>query len=164
MTDVKSALQPFLDGDLPRWRGLPEVSVRALAEAFGEPLSVDSAELGDDVAERRAYPQFTAYVRDGYVVLVELLDPPASAFETLGPPTEILAHEILAPGAYVHEYLYADRGLLLSVAKPFDRQQLPRVVRCRGIRPVRDANDLGSDLYLAFEDQTVWSDVNERHV
>ena len=154
--NVRDALQPFLDGDLARWRGLPEIRADALAEAFGEPSSVETVDLGDSVAEKRTYPRFAAYVRDREVVLVELLEPPAIALEELGPPAAILPHEILVPGSYVHEYLYGDRGLLVSVAEPFDRDQPPRIVRCRGIRPVRGANDLGPDLYLAFEDQTVW--------
>lgn len=161
--DVRKALQPFVDHDLLRWRGLPDLTAKMLTEAIGEPARIEDASLGAYAAERRTYPLasasggLAAYVRRNTVVLIEALNPPpAAVLEELGEPSIILPHEILVSGTYVHEYLYSDRGLLLSVAEPFEKQQPSRIVRCRGIRPLTHANELGPELYVAFENQRVW--------
>jgi hypothetical protein len=76
--------------------------------------------------------------------------------EGLGQPTAILPHEILSPGAYVHEYLYCKRGLVLSIAEPFQKEQPLKIVRARGVRPLDSPGEFGPELYQPFQDQTVW--------
>lgn len=89
----------------------------------------------------------------GDVVLIEtLLEPDASVLAELGPPSAAKAHEILVNDAYVHEWVYADRGLVLSVAEPFAAPTDRRVVRCRGVRPLKTADDYGPEFHMAFED------------
>lgn len=130
---------------------------------MGEPERSEEATLGWYPAQCLTSPMdcpsggLRAYVRDGEVILVEaLVPPPVSLLERLSEPDAVLPHEILSPGAYVHEYLYGGRGLILSVAEPFDREQPRRILRCRGIRPVGSPSDLGPELYLPFEDQISW--------
>src|SRR5436190_17579445 len=111
---VKASMQPMLDHNLAAWSGLPKTNVETLVAAFGSPAEHEQAALGWYPADRYAFNVesrgggLTAYVRNGEVVLIEtLVAPPALAMQGLGEPTAILPHEILAPDAYVHEYLYA---------------------------------------------------------
>lgn len=71
-------------------------------------------------------------------------------------PTAVLPHEILVQGTYVHEYLYCQRGLVLSIAEPFQKDQPMKMVRCRGIRLLSSPDEFGPEFYQAFEDKTVW--------
>lgn len=149
--------------DLGAWRGLPELSPESLDAVFGSPSQAEPSYLGRYPAHRSTYQLdrpsggLHAYSRDERVVLVEtLLPPPASALSALGPPTEAKPHEILVDGAYVYEWVYAPRGLVLSVAEPFDAPENRRIVRSRGVRPLASADEFGPEFYLAFEDQTSW--------
>jgi hypothetical protein len=56
----------------------------------------------------------------------------------------------------VHEYLFCERGLVLSLAEPFEGGQPSQIVRCRGIQPIDSPEQFGSDFYRAFEDEVVW--------
>jgi len=96
-----------------------------------------------------------AYLRDDEVILVETLTPPPlSAMSRLGEPSAIKPHEILREGSYVHEYLYCERGLVLSIAEPFEKGQAWQIVRCRGIQPIDDPRQFGPEFYLPFEDRS----------
>jgi hypothetical protein len=91
------------------------------------------------------------------VALVEVEGgPPAAVLETLGTPSAVMAHEIVRPGAYVHEYVYGPRGLVLSVAQPFEAGAEWVVVRTRGIAPMASDQRLGPELHRSVEDTQVW--------
>jgi hypothetical protein len=163
MERIREALQPFLALDLLAWQGLPVLPAALLHAALGEPERSEEAALGWYPAQCLTYPRespsggLNAYVREGEVVLVEALAPPAvSVLEALGKPDAVLPHEILSPGAYVYEFLYGERGLILSVAEPLAKEQPRQILRCRGIRPLAAPFTLGPELYLPFEDQTSW--------
>lgn len=93
------------------------------------------------------------------MVLVETLIAPApELLVELGPPTAVLPHEILAEGVYVHAYLDADRGLVLSVAEPYCAPARRTIVRCRGLGSLDDDGARpGPELYRSFEDRHAWS-------
>ena len=56
--------------------------------------------------------------RGGQAVMLALAHLPSPAvLDTLPAPDAVLAHEILVPGHYAHEYLYRTRGLVLTVAQ-----------------------------------------------
>jgi hypothetical protein len=159
-----AALEPMLALDLAAWRGLPDLGVGDVDAALGPPETSEDAHLGWYPARRRTYrldrPSggLHCYSRDDRVVLVETLKaPPARVLEQLGPPSAAKPHEILVDGAYVPEWVYAARGLVLSVAEPFDAPAQRRVVRCRGVRPLASADDFGPEFYLAFQNQTSWT-------
>jgi hypothetical protein len=164
---ARAALDPLLALDLVRWQGLPRLTEAAVVGALGEPSERATAQLGWYPAERAAFTLdlpsggLDVYLRDGHAVLVETRAAPgAEAPEALGPPTATLSHEILEPGAYVHELVYAQRGLVLSVAEPLESPASPasrRIVRCRGTRPLRDAADFGPEFRMAFEDRAAYS-------
>ncbi len=74
----------------------------------------------------------------------------------LGSPSAIKPHEILVENTYVHEYLFCERGLVLSVAEPFEEGRPLRIVRCRGIQPIDSPEQFGPEFYQSFEDRIVW--------
>jgi hypothetical protein len=160
---ARAALAPLLAGDLAAWRGLPKLRAAALVAALGEPVLREAAQLGWHPADRWVIQpagvsgELVAFVRDGEVLMVEVAPPPSPDLEALETPCAILPHEILREGAYVHEYLYCSRGLVLSVAEPFDQSLVRSIVRCRGIRPIEKPELFGPELYCAFEDRKSWS-------
>ena len=165
---VKAAVQPFLNQDLVSWRGLTKITVETLNAAIGKPIKMEQAALGWYPADRYTFTVespsggFVAYVRNGEVVLIEaLVPPPLSAMEGLGQPTAILPHEILSPGTYVHEYVYCERGLVLSIGEPFQKEEPLKVVRARGVRPLDRPDEFGPEFYQAFQDQKVWKQSEE---
>jgi hypothetical protein len=158
---VIEALEPLLALDPAAWRGLPPLTVADLDRCLGPFAAAEEAQLGWYPADRRTYrldrPSggLDCFSRDGQVVLVETLEPPpSSVLEVLGPPSGVKPHEILVEGAYVPEWVYADRGLVLSVAEPFAAPDDRRVVRCRGVRVLASADEFGPEYHLAFEDRT----------
>jgi len=158
---AQTALRPLLAGDLLAWRGLPRLSADTLHAAFGKPKQAEESTLGWYPAQRYTYPVerpqsgLIAYLRDDEVILVETLTPPPlSAMSRLGEPSAIKPHEILREGSYVHEYLYCERGLVLSIAEPFEKGQAWQIVRCRGIQPIDDPRQFGPEFYLPFEDRS----------
>lgn len=160
---VKAAIQPFLDGNLALWKGLPRIAVETLSSAIGKPTKIEEAGLGWYPADRYSFAVkcasdgIAAYVRNREVILVEAFTAPSlPAIDDLGKPTAILPHEILVQDAYVHEYLYCERGLVLSIAEPFQEGQPSKIVRCRGIRPLISVDEFGPEFFQAFEDRTVW--------
>jgi hypothetical protein len=161
VTDAAAALAPLLALDLAAWHGLDSLAVADLDAALGPPAESEDAYLGWYPAQRLTYrldrPSggLHCYARDGRAVLVEtLVPPPPAVLGELGPPTATKPHEILVEDAYVPEWVYAPRGLVLSVAEPFGAPEDRRVVRCRGVRPLADADDFGPEFYLAFENRT----------
>ena len=159
-------LQPLLDflrGNLAAWYGLPAVRVQDLVSAFGSATSSTSIDLGAAVATRLSFSligearTLVAYSRQDEVVMVEAEPPPdLSALAPLGAPTSILPQEIWVPGAYAHEYVYDERGLLVTVAEHLDGSALKELVRCRGIRAFAFSERIPSDLYLPLDAKVVF--------
>lgn len=156
-------LRPFLNHELLAWQGLPTITVAELSGTLGSPAETAIAALGFYAADRYTYPLdvpsqgLVAYVRQNQVVLIEaLIPPPLSAVEALPEPCGIKAQEIVVPNAYAHEYVYCDRGLVLTIAETLDHRIPNRLVRCRGIPPIATADDFGPAYYKSFEDQIYW--------
>ena len=76
--------------------------------------------------------------------------------ERLGEPSAILAHEILVQDAYVPKYLFCGRGLVLSITEPLKHRSTFQIVRCRGLQPLDNPEQHGSEFYQAFEDEVDW--------
>lgn len=160
---VQQSLQPFLDLDLLAWKGLPLLSVAAMDDAFGSPGAVEDDYLGWNPAQRRIYSfeaasgGLIAYARQGRIVMIETIHPPTlESLEGIEDPCVIKPHEIIVDGAYVGEHVYCKRGLVLSIAEPFEEGKPRWLVRCRGFEPINDPTEYGSDYHIAFEDRTVW--------
>jgi hypothetical protein len=160
--DLIEQLTALVQGDLAAWRGLPPLRPAELVAALGEPAARDATRLGWYPAERWQFDPgalpapLSAYIRDDTLLMVEAPPPPLAALAALEEPCAVLPHEILRPGSYVHEQLYCARGLVLSVAEPFDQQQPRQIVRCRAIGPINRPEQFGPELYCAFEDQQSW--------
>jgi hypothetical protein len=113
-------------------------------------------------AERLEFPLqvpsggLAAYVRGGDVIMLETLrPPPTEVLGELGEPDGILPQELFRSGSYVHEYVYATRGLLLSVAEQLRGPADLEVLRARGIKVLASVRDLGPDLYRPLDDVEV---------
>ena len=163
LTAANTMLKPLLDQDLVLWKGLPKTLVETLTAVLGQAIKTEQAALGWYLADRYTFKveeparDLVAYARNGEVVLIQpFVPPPLSAMEPLGQPSAILPHEILSPDAYVHEYLYCQRGLVLSIAEPFQKGKPWDIVRVRGIRPLDNPNEFGPEFYRVFEDKMVW--------
>lgn len=161
--DLKGILRPFLEWDLTSWNGLPRVLVKTFSAVLGRPEKVEDARLGWYPAQRFSYPVsmpgggLDVYVREHEVVLIEMrIPPPLSAMDALGSPSAVKPHEILLEGAYVHEYLFCEKGLVFSVAEPFEEGLPLHIVRCRGIRRIDSPDQFGPEFYQSFEDRIVW--------
>lgn len=164
--EIKEAVRPFLEQNLVLWAGLPRTTVETLSRAISQPIKMEQGSLGWYPAERYTFRVespaggLIAYARHAEVVLIEaLVAPPFSVTQGLGEPTAILPHEILSPLAYVHEYLYCERGLVLSVAEPFQEGKPMKIVRARGIPRLHRASEFGPEFYQAFQDQIAWQQV-----
>jgi hypothetical protein len=161
--NLKSIFKPLLEGDLLLWRGLPVISAESVIATFGQPSAMDETDLGWYPATcytwdfKTPEPNMTVYSRNGELVLIETkVSPPIEILKSLGELSAILPHEFLIPGTYVHEYLYCQRGLVLSVAEPFQKELPLQIVRCRGIKIMSRAAEFGPEYYRSFEDETVW--------
>ena len=161
---VVDVLRPLVTGDLVAWQGLPPLPAEVVEAALGPPSACEEVKLGWYPATRLRYREASlaspvdVYVRHGDVVLVEVEGgPPADTLEALGPPSAVMANEIVRLGAYVHEYVYGRRGLVLSVAQPFQEGRAWEIVRSRGIAPMPpDQPALGPDLHRSLEDTDMW--------
>lgn len=160
---ARPALAAFLEGDLGDWRGLPALHQVALVEAFGPPASTSVVELGSQPADRlvfevpRAACRLIAFARGGQVCMVEREPAPDIAvLARLPAPSVILPQEIRLTGVYAHEYLYRERGLLLTIAERLDRRARDTLVRCRGIRPLSPSEPVPSELYFPLDARVAW--------
>jgi hypothetical protein len=148
------------------WRGLPEASRAEFDALFGPPRDEQEATLGDRPARRLEYVDaesagLIAWERAGRVVMIEsTVRPPVSVIAELPAPSAVLAHEILIPGAYAHEYLYCPTGLVLTVSQSLERNGTERIVRLRGVAPLARVEDFGPAYYRPFDDQVQWSDLD----
>jgi hypothetical protein len=160
---IQAALRSFLEGELLLWRGLPAISAATLHDLWGEPSAREDTTLGWFPAQRITYPMelssggIAAYLRNNELVLIQgLVPPPAQILEGLGKPSAIKPREIVLPDAYVHEYLYCERGLVLSVAQTSKEGEALRIVRCRGIRPLEKPEQFDSKLYRSLENKILF--------
>lgn len=164
LADVaRQALSRLLTGELADWHGLPPVQQADLVEAIGPPISATVVEVGALPADRLAFDvpgtsrRLIAFARHGQVPMVEVEPPPdVAVLARLPAPSVILPQEIRVAGAYAHEYLYKERGLLLTIAERLDKGAPDTLVRCRGIRPLSPSEQLSSDLYLPLDARVVW--------
>jgi hypothetical protein len=161
--ELRRTLEPLLAGDLVAWHGLPDIGLTDLEAALGEPVESGSVQVGAYRARRLEFsaapgrPTLAAFVRDERVFMVEVLPPPdISAVIGLPEPTAILPQEIAVDGAYAHEYLYGERGLVVTLAQELDEAEPRRVVRCRGIRPIARTEEFGPEYYTPLDTDIKW--------
>jgi len=164
MSTLLSALEPLLDLDPVRWGGLPDATVAQFDALFGPPDERIDTVLGVYPASRTRYRHDGAakgllmWAREGIAVMVQTVKPPDQAvLGELPEPDAVLAHEILVPVAYAHEYLYCATGLVLTVARAFRGGMPDRIVRCRGIKRLDRVEAFGPAYYQAFEDRIQWA-------
>lgn len=161
--DQKSIIL-FSQGTINHWMGLPKgLLINELIELFGNPLETTEGSLGYYPALRYNFIDvgnkagFVAYVRQRFVVLIETkILPDAIVLNELSVPDAILPHEILVEGAYAAEYLYCERGLVLTVAKHFNNNIPDEIVRCRGFEKINSTHEFDSRYYKSFEDSRSW--------
>lgn len=161
--DLKKRLEPLLAGDLAAWQGLPDIVVGDLEALLGNPVESGTDRVGAFPARRLEFRvaegrrALVAFARDQRVFMVEVLPPPErDAVVGLPEPTAVLPQEILVEGAYAHEVLYAERGLLLTMAQRFGEPEPQSLVRCRGIKPLADRSALGPELYMPLDTDVKW--------
>ena len=161
--DAEAALSAFVSGRLADWPGLPALSTAELQSLYGPPVDRRQVTLGAypawrlELAPTEEGRTLAAYERGGEIVLVEVEPPPGlSALAGLPEPTAILPQEIDVEGAYAHEYLYGERGLMVTVAQRLDRSAPDQIVRCRGIRPLPPSGRPGAELYMPLDTQIKW--------
>ena len=162
MDDQTEALAPLLNLQLAEWRGLPSLTVRDLTARFGPPTASTVVELGYHPADRTTYSSdapsrgIVAYARGDEVVMIEAQSVPEDLpLSDLPDPDATLSQEIHISGAFAHEYLYAERGLLVTVAQDLAPPRALRVVRVRGIGPLPPGTTtLGPDFYRRLDSRT----------
>jgi hypothetical protein len=128
MAAMSEAAVVAREGQWTRWPGLPPgvsaaVVVTALADS-GVPLAVASR-LGRRQVDRYDAGPLRVWADGGAAILVEWVDPPCAVSVTdllaaLGPPDREAAGRHLRGGATTTEYVYAGRGLALTVAASYD--------------------------------------------
>jgi hypothetical protein len=160
--DLNKTLDPLLAGELAAWRGLPDIAVGDLEALLGDPVTSGTVQVGAFAARRLEFKKegkraLVAFARDDRIFMVEVLPPPdVSALLGLPEPSAVLPQEIAIESAYAHEVLYAERGLLLTMAQEFKEPGARRLVRCRAIRPLADRHALGPELYMPLETDVKW--------
>lgn len=156
-------LRPFLYCDLAQWSGLPQLTLDDMVRTLGTPQAQTVEHLGYYPCERYCFPLATptggliAYTRQGNVVLVETVALPAPAIPAgLPEPCGQLPHELLIEGAYAHEYVYCEKGLVLTIARSLKNVEPDRLVRYRGVRRLANVSEFGPEYYKAFEDRELF--------
>ena len=160
---LRKSLIPMVHVDPVNWRGLPRSIVSDFESIFGPPEESLGTVLGYYPVTRYLYRSvedhqgLVLWARTGEAVMVATLtQPPVSVLEELPDPCAVLAHEILVPGAYAHEFLYCQVGLVLTVAQPLSGDGPNQIVRCRGINPLTSPAEFGPAYYCSFEDKVLW--------
>lgn len=163
-SSVCELLRPVLDLSLAAWRGLPSWPTTDVTAAIGKPEDQRDTMLGMFPAQQQTHrlPDRPAgglivFSRQGQIVLIETLRPPSmETLTVLGEPDARKAHELSAPDAYVWEYVYCDRGLVLSVTEPFDETEPKRIVRCRVLPRLMHPQEYGAAFYLPLASRTAF--------
>jgi hypothetical protein len=134
-------LNEVLDGELEGWRGLPRRDVAELSQSVGPVRGVRapaeavraSRRFQVSVIERTETPhEVEAWVEVGarHVAFVEYDDPGVVSLErtleSLGAPDLTLADRRFVDDATVRDYVFARRGITVSIAEPFDGVRRPR--------------------------------------
>jgi hypothetical protein len=116
-------------GQWALWPGLPSgLTIAAVTSALGRttvPLAVASR-LGRRPVDRYDDEPLHVWADRGSVILVEWIDPPcetavAELLASLGEPDREAAGRYLRAGATTTEYVYAGRGLALTVAASYEQ-------------------------------------------
>lgn len=162
--NAAEAIRSFIAGRLSEWQGLPQLTIPALSEIVGATTSSEVTPLGASVTTRYTFDlpsrkaTLFAWERNAHIVLIEISPPPGlEALEGLPSPSAILPQEIRIEGAYAHEYFFAERGLLLTIARPLEEGGEDRVARCRGIRPMPPTSRAPDpDIYLPLSARIRW--------
>lgn len=158
---IATLVQSLASGDVRAWSGLPRLQRSDLISAFEQPTRSDQEQvLGYYQATLEIYRtpvgQLLVWYRDDTAVMIELSGEwPISVLEELEDPCAILPQEILVDGNYCHEYLFCDRGLVITVAERL-KERTKSVIRLRGIRPIEAATDFGPEYYKSLDDQIRW--------
>lgn len=133
-------LDDVLRGELEGWRGLPQRDVAELSRSMGpvrgvrEPAEAIRAShrFKVSVIERAEAPHdVEAWVEVGsrHVAFVEYDDPADISLERtveiLGKPDLTLADRRFAEDATVRDYVFARRGITVSIAEPFSGVSRP---------------------------------------
>jgi hypothetical protein len=105
--------------------GLPVASVVAGLTGAVAPLAITSR-LGRRPVDRFDASPLRVWADGGAAILVDWVDPPcagavAELLAALGPPDREAAGRHLRAGATTTEYVYAGRGLALTVAASYDQ-------------------------------------------
>lgn len=111
------------------WPGLPSgltITVVMSELAGTAPPAAVASRLGRRPVDRYDAPRLHVWAAGAAVVLVEWIDPPcagavAELLATLGPPDREAAGRYLRAGTTTTEYVYAGRGLALTVAASYDQ-------------------------------------------
>lgn len=128
---IDTAWHAARTGQWANWPGLPSgvgvAAVMAELSGFAPPAAVAS-NLGRRLVDRYDAPSLHLWAIGTVVILVEWIDPPCAGavtelLATLGPPDREAAGRYLRMGTTTTEYVYAGRGLALTVAASYD--QLP---------------------------------------
>ena len=132
-----------------------------LVTVLGKPLVEEMRELGYYPAQRLEFLTthgiLNVFVRHQQVIMLDTpVIPDISILKTLGEPSSILPNEIFADDAYVHEYLYCRKGLVISVAEPFDKSKSWTIHRFRGIHRLESPEDFGPELYMDLDSRISW--------
>jgi hypothetical protein len=155
-------LDPLLKLRLADWHGPWPLLLDQLDELLGPRSEPAEVELGYHPAQAHTYKPdgadraIVAYARGAEVIMLEVTPVPEDlALDELGEPDARLSQEISVPGAFAHEFLYAERGLLVTVAQDLLPPRHSRVLRVRAIQPVPAGTTvLGAELYRRLDTRT----------
>ena len=160
---LKAQLDSLVRGDIDRWYGLPSVSIDEVKSILGKAEEVQEAAVGAHPAGLYRFShspsgsKIDIYERHGMAIMVEVRPVPnVDLLSVLGAPTAVLPQELSIEGAYAHEYLYCDRGLLMTVAQDLSGKIPDKVIRLRGIKKMKGPDELNSELYFPLDAQENW--------
>ena len=152
--------QPFIDLELKKWKGLGFYTIDEFSELFGQLEEVRDSKVGYFPAicyqyhvDNVKYP-LKIYERGGIAIMLEIeaiLD--IALLDDLEEPSVILLPELSIEEAYAHEYLYCNRGLLITVLEYDNPTRKNEIMRIRGFGTIDAVRDLKSDLYYPLDNQ-----------
>lgn len=157
---LENKLEQFTQLDLKSWDGLPSDMLNAYTEVLGSSPVPQDTTVGAFAAQLYQYElsatqkKLNVYQRNGVVFMIGLdTNIDQKILETLGEPCAILSQELYIEDAYAHEYLYCEKGLLITALQVFGQDQPTKVTRVRTFAPVKTAKEVKSELYYPLDAQ-----------
>ena len=159
--DCKQFLNHFLHDEFHKLNGLPSCTIGFVKNKYGSPVSIKETQLGISSANKHTLhinnQEIGIYERNNnFLIVSKRVEFEMKFLSDFGEPCEILPQQIDVQNHYAHEYLFCEKGLLITVLEPLNKQLEKTISRIRAIQAISDPKNLSPELYLSLDNQINW--------